>query len=891
MSNSTTSSSSSTNKGKHRCSRGTGQPPPFGFNTPYMYPPLPPHYWPPPPLPYHSNSSKTTSTTSNQQVYPDYPPDWRYPPFHPPYYPPSGFNQPYPFYPTMESTSRIDQGEAQTFGDSDRSDSPKQLSAIQVNTQPKGYAPSSPEDQGPAPAAVQEVPGVDHVADDEDLANQLLDFQAERDEDWPPIGKEPVRLMESPRIGKSFVAMESGIMYLNAVARHQGYSIAIKSHKGDNPEEKSRIYFRSEDAKNTRMLSKPESSYITLCSQEAHQKCTKSFRGAWGLPCSHELFQELKKSNHISKELIHHQWHLTMEFLPGNHDELKLSVQTKLDRLISLPEHSLRKINEELSKLESGRFALIPISDAVVKIHNRGRPRQKHRLKSQYEIEEARQAKRACPARCGYCKKPGHRQDNCTTRLTLLELDLDDFDLKEEDHSLKVTQVSSLDEETKLDLLDLPQAITVDPTIPHASQGTKHDKRVYKCTLCKEPGHRRDRCPNQADDALLGNGLSASTDSPFEGSTEPNRLIKSSGLNQSTSLIKTSSASTNSASLRNTLAPNTSKSSRWAQSSLSDQEDGRSEDSSVGSLWPDAEDGDLCPFCDDPLPPDPSTKLLRLKADLFALPNISKRVGHPDAMNLPFPQTAAFCALHHAERVTIPKGIQEGWPTAIDFKSLQSRIQNRYEYLFQIINQEISSSYLDVAKATWRSKGPRMFSMAGEFEGFEVEQPGYYGQIGFAVMIKELTRMFLSKAAPKLNASKAAPLPAEYYLRRVLVPELSLSLIAEDLGLPLLDSKVKNTLEASRAFGNSLYSLGEDGLSNENVDTISEPFDSSNPGDGDNSAITTPTNQKLLQQLPQKFNLVSDVYCVNQTHHANVGLYPRQLPYMRVPYCVGRCDV
>ncbi|KAH9824118.1 hypothetical protein DFH28DRAFT_1117909 [Melampsora americana] len=99
----------------------------------------------------------------------------------------------------------------------------------------------------------------------QELRDQIECLQAERDDEWPPIGKifyifypmfaetsqnlqsstvqslgaEPVRLMQSPRFGKQFVTLGCAVMYLNAVARYQGYTIAVKSHK-----EKARIYYR-----------------------------------------------------------------------------------------------------------------------------------------------------------------------------------------------------------------------------------------------------------------------------------------------------------------------------------------------------------------------------------------------------------------------------------------------------------------------------------------------------------------------------------------------------------------------------------------------------------------------------------------------------------------------
>lgn len=45
------------------------------------------------------------------------------------------------------------------------------------------------------------------------------------------VGAIPVRPLRPPIIGKEFIEMENGLMYMNAVARHQGYAFAIKSHK------------------------------------------------------------------------------------------------------------------------------------------------------------------------------------------------------------------------------------------------------------------------------------------------------------------------------------------------------------------------------------------------------------------------------------------------------------------------------------------------------------------------------------------------------------------------------------------------------------------------------------------------------------------------------------
>lgn len=45
------------------------------------------------------------------------------------------------------------------------------------------------------------------------------------------IGIAPVRLLQPPVVGKTFSTMIHGLMYIRAVARHQGYALAVTSHK------------------------------------------------------------------------------------------------------------------------------------------------------------------------------------------------------------------------------------------------------------------------------------------------------------------------------------------------------------------------------------------------------------------------------------------------------------------------------------------------------------------------------------------------------------------------------------------------------------------------------------------------------------------------------------
>lgn len=129
-------------------------------------------------------------------------------------------------------------------------------------------------------------------------------------------------------------------------------------------------------------------------------------------------------------------------------------------------------------------------------------------------------------------------------------------------------------------------------------------------------------------------------------------------------------------------------------------------------------------------------------------------------------------------------------------------------------------------------------------------------------MINALTRIFLSDASTtKLSASKVTPFPTDYFLRRVLLPELATLLIAEDLGIPPSDPKVRSTLEASRSFGLALFPNEEASVGLISSNRVHEK-----------SALTSPEEQLILKQLPTCM-----VPCINSTFdppaYGNCGYY------------------
>ncbi|KAH9822341.1 hypothetical protein DFH28DRAFT_882303, partial [Melampsora americana] len=427
--------------------------------------------------------------------------------------------------------------------------------------------------------------------------------------------------------------------------------------------------------------------------------------------------------------MVHQQWHMTLVVRPGTYEDLKIAVRSQMDRVLGLEEHPLRKIYEDLAKVETGRYSLIPIQNAIVKHHNRGRPHlqtnkkkrrnpsKEGRWKSAHELEETeeaqrieRAAKRARGHNCGHCSQSGHNRKTCPTRLAedANNLTIGDLqtDVEEEEEGLI--------EGRKENLVHLPVHLHLEEDNPEPPlTQTSHRSDLLELALLEDSG---------------------------------------------------------------TI--------------------------SVKRLGSDSDEDNVCLWCEEPLPSAPSKRLEKLKATLCALPN---------AMSLPFPQTASFCNLHRAERDVIPLGKLEGWPLQIDFDLLKKRIQTHTKHLYKIIEQQEPSVFLDIAQRKWKTQGRFMFTMSGEFDGFEVEQPGYYGPIGFEIMIKTLTDTFMSEASDMtLDVKKASPFPKDYFTRRILVPELALQLIAEDLNLPTSDPKVMNTLESSRLFGVAVFSNDEE---------------------------------------------------------------------------------
>ncbi|CAH7668154.1 hypothetical protein BY996DRAFT_4584177, partial [Phakopsora pachyrhizi] len=236
-----------------------------------------------------------------------------------------------------------------------------------------------------------------------------------------------------------------------------------------------------------------------------------------------------------------------------------------------------------------------------------------------------------------------------------------------------------------------------------------------------------------------------------------------------------------------------------------------------------------CPFCDEPLPKNPSKKLSELLLYFKEYPGVQKREDSVNslALYLPFSTTASFCQQHQDEKIVIPNGIKKGWPTKIDFRNLPKRIKKHFSRLTDICEGTIASNFLTIATLEWKKQGSKLRNITNELSTFEIEQPGYYGVKGFEIIFDTLHRHFLSPHLLNSTTEYAKPLPIEYYVRRVLLPETALCLIAEDLKLSPNDVQVRKTLDESRKYGVALFP-DEEACLNESSDEEDERLNRSN---------------------------------------------------------------
>ncbi|KAF8310080.1 hypothetical protein DL93DRAFT_1673578 [Clavulina sp. PMI_390] len=232
---------------------------------------------------------------------------------------------------------------------------------------------------------------------------------------------------------------------------------------------------------------------------------------------------------------------------------------------------------------------------------------------------------------------------------------------------------------------------------------------------------------------------------------------------------------------------------------------------------------DLCPFCDEPLPPQPSARLQTLltRARRSAKPH--RRLNNPFGLATTV-QTLGICTVHRMESTIIPQGIQRGWPTEIDFDKLPARLENLKARIAQVVEcpEKESTYFFASCVADVQSMGTLASVRADAQMGFfQRSRPGYYGERGTIHITRTLQYLFpsLSSLSATRTASSSsspasstfAPLDPPTFLSHVLVPEAALLLIAQDMSLSSSSSEALDHFLDSQDFGSALHpDKGED---------------------------------------------------------------------------------
>ncbi|KAJ7440906.1 RTC4-like domain-containing protein, partial [Mycena galericulata] len=239
----------------------------------------------------------------------------------------------------------------------------------------------------------------------------------------------------------------------------------------------------------------------------------------------------------------------------------------------------------------------------------------------------------------------------------------------------------------------------------------------------------------------------------------------------------------------------------------------------------------LCPYCDRLLPDNPSDVLEQLLGETFRRTYRDVRPDNPLGRKGPITAFAAVCQRHMLESVELPRAVANGWPMSIDWYDVEDRVLSMKGDLKRIlrdpgrpINYSNGEAVLTGQEAGMN--GPRMRCMfwisllkelelngsrrvngvEGQFATFEKTQPGYYGELGSAVMHRTLYRMFQPTTK---NCGHTHPLTLRDFIARILVPEVGMRLIIEDLGLDLQNPGHREdavaVMRASASYGVAMF--------------------------------------------------------------------------------------
>ncbi|TIB69187.1 hypothetical protein E3P77_00697 [Wallemia ichthyophaga] len=215
----------------------------------------------------------------------------------------------------------------------------------------------------------------------------------------------------------------------------------------------------------------------------------------------------------------------------------------------------------------------------------------------------------------------------------------------------------------------------------------------------------------------------------------------------------------------------------------------------------------LCPVCDNKLPHLRTQHLKTILKEFLNVAKLSPRTSNPYGMKAHVVAESELCTAHELDTKVIPEGQKKGYPIEHDWNRVSDRIMKLSKKIKVVIKYKESSRFWIKAREDYAKVGSKKANgLDVQFENFEDEQPGYYGEIGLMVISFTLNALSTSKPKSKikLNQSLTNPLSPKDFIRRVLVPEVANLLIAQDRGV---STEIAEEIRRdSREYGNAVFS-------------------------------------------------------------------------------------
>ena len=160
-----------------------------------------------------------------------------------------------------------------------------------------------------------------------------------------------------------------------------------------------------------------------------------------------------------------------------------------------------------------------------------------------------------------------------------------------------------------------------------------------------------------------------------------------------------------------------------------EQEDEFSESESDNAQW-----ASCCAYCDEPMPPQQSEKLLQLQIRLDSKSTLDGVNGHDASQNphhryiRPFTATVEYCAQHRFEGTVVPTAhLNTTWAAAlpVDFGVLRHRVERLKSKLDLIVNAPFDNIFFrDLCQSTKGQGLSQALGSAGEYTSFKKTSAG-----------------------------------------------------------------------------------------------------------------------------------------------------------------------